>query len=136
MPKGRAEFSSGWLVEKEIKGRCSNRLAVTLRPGCGRRCRLASSAAPAESSLDLLQGAFEKSHLQCLIGDESLQVADFLSESRLARFLLCLFDMRYTHTNLDSKRSAVARLADHCNKNVTICTTMQQGVQNCHTHGS
>ena len=34
--------------------------------------------------------------------------------------------MRYTHTNLDSKRSAVAKLADHCNKSVTICTTMQQ----------
>lgn len=34
--------------------------------------------------------------------------------------------MRYTHTNLDSKRSAVAKLADHCNKSVTICTAMQQ----------
>jgi len=43
---------------------------------------------------------------------------------------------RYKHTNRDSKRSAVARLSDHCNKSVTVCTTMQQGTQNCHTHGS
>lgn len=34
--------------------------------------------------------------------------------------------MRYTHTNIDSKRSAVSKLADYCNKSVTICTTMQQ----------
>ena len=34
--------------------------------------------------------------------------------------------MRYTHTNLDSKRAAVAKLAPYCDKSVTICTTMQQ----------
>lgn len=34
--------------------------------------------------------------------------------------------MRYTHTNLDSKRAAVEKLAPQCDKSVTVCTTMQQ----------
>ena len=34
--------------------------------------------------------------------------------------------MRYTNTNLDSKRAAIEKLADHCNKSVTVRTTMQQ----------
>src|SRR4029077_9311617 len=40
--------------------RYSDHLAATLRPGCGRRCPLANPAALAVSSLDFLQGAFEK----------------------------------------------------------------------------
>ena len=35
--------------------------------------------------------------------------------------------MRYTHTNLDSKRTAVAKLETHSDNLVTVCTKMQQG---------
>jgi hypothetical protein len=49
--------------------RCLNRLAATLRPGCGRRCQLARPAALAASSLHSLQGAFEKIHLQCFLSN-------------------------------------------------------------------
>jgi hypothetical protein len=35
--------------------------------------------------------------------------------------------MRYTHTNLESKRAAVEKLLHHgCDKSVTVCTTVQQ----------
>jgi integrase len=34
--------------------------------------------------------------------------------------------MRYTHTNLASKKSAIEKLPGHCDKSVTVCTTMQQ----------
>ena len=34
--------------------------------------------------------------------------------------------MRYTHTNLDSKRAAVEKLTSQCDKSVTVCTKMQQ----------
>ncbi|HEV2289702.1 MAG TPA: tyrosine-type recombinase/integrase, partial [Candidatus Acidoferrales bacterium] len=33
--------------------------------------------------------------------------------------------MRYTHTNLDSKRAAVEKLTGECDKSVTVCTKMQ-----------
>ena len=35
--------------------------------------------------------------------------------------------MRYTHTNLDSKRTAVAKLESYSDNLVTVCTKMQQG---------
>lgn len=34
--------------------------------------------------------------------------------------------MRYTHTNLDSKRAAVDKLTPHCDKNVTVGATLHQ----------
>lgn len=34
--------------------------------------------------------------------------------------------MRYTHTNLDSKRAAVAKLGASCDTLVTVCTKTQQ----------
>jgi hypothetical protein len=37
--------------------------------------------------------------------------------------------MRYTHTNIDSKRTAVDKLVAHCDKSVTICTTVQQSAE-------
>jgi len=53
-------------------------------------------------------------------------VVDIVTVQQLLGHSTVTVTMRYTHTNLDSKRSAVAKLADHCNKSVTICTTMQQ----------
>jgi site-specific recombinase XerD len=35
--------------------------------------------------------------------------------------------MRYTHTNLDSKRAAVAKLESRSDNLVTVCTKRQQG---------
>ena len=43
--------------------------------------------------------------------------------------------MRYTHTNLDSKRAAVEKLAPHCDKSVTVHHNAIEA-QNCHTRGS
>ena len=40
--------------------------------------------------------------------------------------------MRYTHTNLDSKRAAVAKLEGFSDNLVTVCTKMQQSSPNCH----
>jgi len=34
--------------------------------------------------------------------------------------------MRYTHTNLDSKKAAVEKLESFSDKLVTVCTKMQQ----------
>jgi hypothetical protein len=48
------------------------RLAVTLRPGCGRKCLFSSSVPPAALNLDFLQGAFEKIHLQRLVRKQAL----------------------------------------------------------------
>src|SRR5258705_6357917 len=67
--------------------RCLNRLAATLRPGCGRRCQLARPAGPAASGLDFLQGASEKIHLQGLLGNQTLQLAHLSSKSRFAGLL-------------------------------------------------
>ena len=39
---------------------------------------------------------------------------------------------RYTHTNLDSKHAAVARLEEFGDSLVTACTNMQQRKRNCH----
>ena len=46
-------------------------------PGFGRRCLLASVAALLASSLDFLQGTFEKIHLQRLVNQHALQQSDF-----------------------------------------------------------
>ena len=51
----------------------------------GRRCRLASAAVRLASSRYLLQGAFEKIHLQRPLRQELLQLTVLLLEPRRAR---------------------------------------------------
>jgi integrase len=52
--------------------------------------------------------------------------ADIVTVQQLLGHSTVIVTMRYTHTNLDSKRAAVEKLAPHCDKSVTVCTTMQQ----------
>src|SRR5260370_974604 len=60
--------------------RYSDRPAVTLRPGCGRKCQLATRVAVAVLSLDSLQGAFEKIPLQGLVCNDPLQLINSFSQ--------------------------------------------------------
>src|SRR6266849_9614322 len=53
--------------------------------GSGRRCHLARAAVALASSLDFLQGTFEKIHLQGLLCQKLLQAMDFLAVSRCVR---------------------------------------------------
>src|SRR5882672_7831804 len=53
--------------------------------GSGRRCHFASAAVALASSLDFLQGTFEKIHLQGLLCQKLLQAMDFLAVSRCVR---------------------------------------------------
>jgi hypothetical protein len=46
--------------------------------GFGRRCHLARIAALLASSLDFLQGTFEKIHFQGFLGQQTLQPVDLL----------------------------------------------------------
>jgi hypothetical protein len=52
---------------------------VTSLPGFGRRCPRASAFVAPASSLDSLQGTFEKINLLDLLGEEALELADFLA---------------------------------------------------------
>ena len=58
--------------------RYSSCLAATSLPGFGRRCLLARPAAPLASSLDFLQGTFEKIHLHRLLAQQPLQLPNLL----------------------------------------------------------
>src|SRR5215469_5338445 len=51
-------------------------------PGFGRRCLLASAAAPLASSLDFLQGTFEKTHPHRLFRQHPLQLLELLEDRR------------------------------------------------------
>src|SRR5258708_15974654 len=51
----------------------------------GRRCLPASSVFLLTSSLDFLQGTFEKIHLHRLLGEHSLQLVDLLTVGRRVR---------------------------------------------------
>src|SRR5258708_4278262 len=51
----------------------------------GRRCHPASSVFLLASSLDFLQGTFEKIHLHRLLGEHSLQLVDLLTVGRRVR---------------------------------------------------
>ena len=62
--------------------RYSGCLASASRPGSGRRCPPATVAAPLASSLDFLQGTFEKIHLQHLLRQQALQLMDLLAQRR------------------------------------------------------
>ena len=53
-------------------------------------------------------------------GVDIITVQQLLGHSSLA------VTMRYTHTNLDSKRAAVTKLDGRGDNLVTACTTMQQ----------
>ena len=53
--------------------------------GSGRRCHLAGAAVALASSLDFLQGTFEKIHLQGHLCHKLLQAMDFLAVSRCVR---------------------------------------------------
>jgi hypothetical protein len=53
--------------------------------GFGRRCHLASFAFLLASSLDFLQGTFEKIHLHGLLRQQPLQLMDLLSVRRFMR---------------------------------------------------
>src|SRR6266481_8401965 len=61
-------------------------LAATLRSGCTRKCRPAKSAVLAVAARDMLQGAFEKIHLQNLLCEQTLQITNFSSKPRLTGF--------------------------------------------------
>src|SRR5882762_4932969 len=60
-------------------------LAMTSLLGSGRRCHFARAAVALASSLDFLQGTFEKIHLQGLLCQKLLQAMDFLAVSRCVR---------------------------------------------------
>ena len=87
---------------------------VDLKAGCALACRKAGISGASWHTLRhtfasrLVERGVDIVTVQQLLGNSTITVT-----------------MRYTHTNLDSKRSAVAKLADHCNKSVTVCTTMQ-----------
>src|SRR5260370_7631371 len=53
--------------------------------GSGRRCHFARAAVALASSLDFLQGTFEKIHLQGLLCQKLFQAVDFLAVSRCVR---------------------------------------------------
>src|SRR5258708_23236630 len=53
--------------------------------GSGRRCHFARAAVALASSLDFLQGTFEKIHLQGLLCQKLFQAMDFLAVSRCVR---------------------------------------------------
>src|ERR1700746_587527 len=53
--------------------------------GSGRRCHFARAAVALASSLDFLQGTFEKIHLQGLLCQKLLQAMDLLAGSRCVR---------------------------------------------------
>src|SRR4029077_7833687 len=80
---GRTPLGSPGLTD--TSARSATRLASTSRPGSGRRCPRASLAALLASRLDLLQGTFEKIHLQDLLGQHQLESADLFPERRLSR---------------------------------------------------
>jgi hypothetical protein len=54
-------------------------------PGFGRRCRFASAFAAPASSLDFLQGTFEKICFENLLAEHTLKFADLFSQLSLAR---------------------------------------------------
>src|SRR5207245_3213034 len=57
--------------------------------GFGRRCHLASFASPLASSLDFLQGTFEKIHLHRLFCEQSLKLMNLLAVGRRVRSRTC-----------------------------------------------
>jgi hypothetical protein len=59
--------------------------------GFPRRCHLASPVFLLASSLDFLQGTFEKIHLHRLLRQQSLQLMDLLSVRRFMRVRPWLF---------------------------------------------
>ena len=65
--------------------RYSGCLAMASLLGSVRRYHLARTAAALASSLDFLQGTFEKIHLQSLLCQELLQEMDFFAVSRCVR---------------------------------------------------
>ena len=65
--------------------RCLSCLAKASLLGFRRRCPLATDAALLASSLDFLQGTFEKIQFQRLVRQHPLQLADFLPERGLTR---------------------------------------------------
>jgi hypothetical protein len=54
---------------------------MTSLRGSGRRCHFARAAVALASSLDFLQGTFEKIHLQSLLCQKLLQAMDFFAVS-------------------------------------------------------
>lgn len=52
--------------------------------------------------------------------------ADIVTVQQLLGHSTVIVTMRYTHTNLDSKRAAVAKLKSHGDNLVTVCTKTQQ----------
>src|SRR5271157_3613442 len=78
--------------------------------GSGRRCHLASAAVALASSLDFLQGTFEKIHLQSLLCQKLLQAMDFLAVSRCVRagprrFLSWLNHLQFSAPLIEAPRS-------------------------------
>jgi hypothetical protein len=53
--------------------------------GSGRRCHFARAAVALASSLDFLQGTFEKTHLHGLLCQKLLQAMDFFAVRRCVR---------------------------------------------------
>ena len=58
---------------------------MTSLPGSGRRCHFARSAALLVSSLDFLQGTFEKIHFQRLFRQQLLQLVGLFAVGRFVR---------------------------------------------------
>src|SRR6266446_5661671 len=74
----------GLPVLTDTSARYPSCLASTLRPGFGRRCLLARASFPLASSLDFLQGTFEKIYLHRLVRQQPLQLVHFLAECGFA----------------------------------------------------
>src|SRR5205814_8911769 len=75
----------GSLASTHTCARYSSYLAMTSLLAFGRRCHPASSVFLLASSLDFLQGTFEKIHFHRLFGEHSLQLVDLLTVGRRVR---------------------------------------------------
>ena len=62
--------------------------------------------------------------------------ADIVTVQQLLGHSTVTVTMRYTHTNLDSKRAAVEKLESHCDKSVTVAPQCSSRTENCHTFWS
>jgi Phage integrase family len=61
---------------------------------------------------------------------------DIVTVQQLLGYSAITVTMRYTHTNLDSKHAAVARLDDFSDSLVTVCTKMQQTKERLSLNGA
>src|SRR6266550_7811051 len=84
-PEKNGRSLPGSLASTHICARYSSCLAMTSLLAFGRRCHPASSVFLLASSLDFLQGTFEKIHFHRLLGEHSLQLMDLLTVGRRVR---------------------------------------------------